>query len=211
MKTKRRHEAREPTINLVGCDPVLFERVRASLRRGPLRYVSTDHPLPPDRVDVYAIAAQGAADLPGHGVPVMAWGPAGRLRGAFLSGCDDYLREPWSPEELEMRALRLLARARQKYGFPWGEVSFDGDTLLTPGGAACLTRHESIILHALLRSRGTSVPREALFLLATGRQGDARSRAVDMHVACIRRKIREVAPAAGRFITCVRRQGYLVP
>jgi DNA-binding response OmpR family regulator len=176
-----------------------------------LHYVSTDHPLPPDHVDVYAVPAEGAADLPGQGVPVMAWGPAGRLRGAFLSGCDDYLREPWSPEELEMRALRLVARVRQKYSFPWGDVSFDGDTLLTPGGTACLTRHESIILHALLRSRGTSVPREALFLLATGRHGEARSRAVDVHVACIRRKVRAVAPAAGRFITCVRGQGYLVP
>jgi two-component system, OmpR family, response regulator len=189
----------------------MFERVRASLLRGPLHYVATDHPLPPDTVDVYAVPAEAARDLPGSGVPVMAWGPAGTLRGAFLSGCEDYLREPWSPEELEMRALRLVARARRRYIFAWGEVSFDGDDLLTPGGKARLTRHESIVLQALLRSRGSPVPREALSLLVTGRPGPERSRSIDVHVARVRSKVRSVAPAAGRFITCVRGQGYLVP
>jgi hypothetical protein len=209
LKTKRRRDT-GTTVNLVGCDPVLFERVRASLRRGPLHFVASPKPLPPDRVDVYATPAGAVGDLPGTGVPVMAWGPSGGLRSAFLSGCEDYLREPWSPEELELRALRLADRARRGYSFPWGEASFDGDTLLTPGGTVCLTRHESVILHALLRSRGSPVAREALFLLAWGRPGPAGSRAVDMHVAGVRRKVRAAVPAAGRFISCVRGQGYMV-
>lgn len=212
MKTKTRDDASRPgrTINLVGCDTVLFERVRASLRRGPLHCVATAAPLPPDEVDLYVAPAADVRELP-RGVPVIAWGTAGALRGAFLAGCDDFLREPWAPEELASRALAVLARARHRYEFPWGEVSFDGDALLTPGGSAALTRLESIILRALLRDRGSPVPREALCLLATGGPGEARSRAIDMHVACIRRKVRAVAPAAGRFIACVRRQGYMIP
>ncbi len=162
-------------------------------------------------MDLYVVPADAVGDLPRRGVPVVAWGPAGRLRGAFLAGCDDYLREPWSPEELEMRALAALARTRRGYEFPWGELSFDGDALRTPGGRTHLTHREYLVLRALLRSRGSPVPREALFLLAAGAAGGERSRAIDMHVACLRRKVRAVAPAAGRFITCVRGQGYMIP
>jgi len=148
-------------------------------------------------------------DLPARGVPVIAWGPAGMLRAAFLAGCVDFLRAPWAPEELSMRALGALARAQAAHVFPWGETGFQGDTFVLPGGPAILTHHEALILRALLRSRGSPVPRETLFLLAGGR--GAPGRTIDVQVASIRRKVRAVAPAAGRFIACVRRQGYMLP
>lgn len=172
--------------------------------------MATAEPLPPDRVDLYATGAAEAAALTRCGVPVIAWGPAIRLRGAFLDGCDDYLREPWLPEELEMRALAVLQRMRERYRFPWGEMSLHGNTLAGPGGRTSLTRFESLILRALLRSRGSPVPREALCLLCTGRHDRQGSRAMDMHVSGLRGKVRAIAPDAGRFVTCVRGQGYVV-
>lgn len=150
-------------------------------------------------------------ELPRCGLPVIAWGPAGLLRAAFLAGCADYLREPWGPEELALRALAALARARTTRDFPWGTAGFQGDTLVLPGGRAALTHHEAMVLRALLRSRGSPVPREALHLLAGGNPRARPGRSVDVQVASIRRKVREVVPAAGRFITCVRGQGYVVP
>jgi hypothetical protein len=198
-------------INIVGNDAVLFERVRASLKRGPFSFLLSDDPLPPDTVDLFAVDVGHVGDLPRCGVPVIAWGPAGMLRSAFIAGCVDYLREPWAPEELALRALSALARTRSTHAFPWGEAAFQGDTLVLPGGPAALTHHEALILRALLRSRGSPVPRETLFLLAGGSPHAAPGRAVDVQVASIRRKVRAVAPAAGRFIACVRRQGYMLP
>ncbi len=150
-------------------------------------------------------------ELPRLGVPVIAWGPAGMLRPAFLAGCVDFLREPWAPEELALRALAALARARSSHVFPWGEAGFQGDTFVLPGGPAVLTHREALILRALLRSRGSPVPRETLFLLAGGHPRAVPGRTIDVQVASIRRKVRAVAPATGRFIACVRRQGYMLP
>jgi CheY-like chemotaxis protein len=213
LKTKKRPETARPNqvINIVGADAVLFERVRASQRRGPFSFQESSAPLPPDTVDLYALALEEVGDLPRLGVPVIAWGPAGMLRSAFLAGCVDYLREPWAPEELALRAITALGRARSTHVFPWGEADFQGDTIVLPGGPAALTHHEALILRALLRSRGSPVPRETLFLLAGGSPRAAPGRTIDVQVASIRRKVRAVAPDAGRFIACVRRQGYMLP
>ena len=149
--------------------------------------------------------------LPGLGVPVIAWGPAELMRGAFLAGCDDFLREPWTPEELELRAHAALSRAEKRYSFPWGELSFEGKDLHTPDGIAVLTLHESRILGALLRNRGRPVPREALAYSIADAAPSTTSRAVDVHIVALRKKVRCAVPGAGRFIQCVRGQGYMVP
>ena len=211
MKTKTRSE-RERTINIVGCTTILCERIRASLRRGPFHVLTTDEPVPPEETELYVVpAAAWPQGLPGRGVPVIAWGPAELMRGAFLSGCDDYLREPWTPEELGLRALAALSRAEKRYRFPWGEISFEGKDLRTPGGLAVLTLHESRILGTLLRNRGQPVPREALAYSLSDAPPSRASRAVDVHIVSLRRKIRCAAGDAGRFIVCVRGQGYMVP
>ncbi len=144
------------------------------------------------------------------GVPMIAWGPADRMRSAWLSGCDDYLREPWGPEELALRAQAVLSRAARRFSFSWGELGLDGDELQTPGGMVALTRREAVVLAALLRARGTPVPRAALSYALTGREGSARSRAIDMQISGIRGKMGRAVPGALPFIVCVRGQGYMV-
>jgi CheY-like chemotaxis protein len=211
LKTKRRSKS-SPTINLVGLDAVLCERIRASLGRSPFHFISTAEPLPDDEADLFVIAAGNAARLAQRGVPVLAHGPAGLMRSAFLEGCTDYLRDPWTPEELALRAQAAISRQDACWEFPWGDVRIDGDELCAPGGRAPLTHHESVILRALLRQRGRPVPRAALACLLGGGtlRGDA-SRRIDVHIAALRRRVRSVAPEAGRFIVCVRGQGYMVP
>lgn len=145
------------------------------------------------------------------GVPVIAHGPAGLLRSAFLAGCADYLREPWTPDELAFRAQAAFQRQRTRYEFAWGELCFEGDTLRAPGGAALLPHGQAVLLRALLRRRGQPVPRAALASLLGAGARKPGSRAVDVHLAAVRRRVRAVAPEAGSFIACVRGQGYMVP
>ncbi len=142
--------------------------------------------------------------------PVIACGPPGALRGAFLAGCADYLREPWTPVELAHRARAVLDRERELWRFPWGSISIEGGTLVTPSGSADLTHHEEEILRMLLHNRGTVVSRADLGYAVAPRPGRAASRAPDMHVAALRRKIRAAVPGAGRLIESVKGQGYLI-
>jgi DNA-binding response OmpR family regulator len=211
LKTKRRNES-APTINLVGFDPVLCERIRASLGRSPFHFTSTDEPLPDDEVDLFVVAAAHAGGRAHHGVPVIACGSAGLLRSAFLAGCADYLREPWTFEELGLRARAALSRQGTRWEFPWGEVRIEGARLHTAAGSIVLTYHQAVILRALLRERGRPVPRAALACLLGGQAGQSRgSRSIDMHISALRRRLRDAVPEAGRFIVCVRAQGYMIP
>lgn len=206
----------EQRINVVGLDPLTVERIRASLRRSPFVCIDTEEPLPADRADLYVVPVDRVGELPQRGLPVIAAGPAGLLRSAFLAGCADFLREPWTAEELALRALGAIARGARRFAFPWGELSLEAGRLASPAGPIRLTWHESRILAALLRSRGAPVPRRALAYAAGAAPASAArtrraSRAIDMHVSSIRGKVRAVLPQAGRFIVCVRSQGYLIP
>lgn len=203
-------------VNIVGVGRILLERIRASLARSPFYFLDSPSPLPWDDVDLYVVPAGLAVDLLGSGtqttpVPVLAYGPAALMRSAFLAGAADYLREPWGPEELGLRLMSVAQRTARSFVFPWGRLAMDGSILSTSGADIQLTFHESIILRALLLGRGSPVPRQALAYRLWGRPGPGASRAVDVHVAAIRRKLAAVEPAAGRFILCVRGKGYMVP
>lgn len=222
MKTKRKNDdvrverARSRarfTVQLIGLDTIVFERVRASLRGSPLHF--TLRQVPPavaeEKPDLFVARAQDVEEVAAAGVPVIAVGPPGLLRAAYLGGCADYLREPWLPEELELRALAVLSRARRSFEFPWGAVSFEGTDLRTPRGLVPLTHHEAAVLRLLLRARGEPVPRPAIACELWGSAARSDGRAVDVHVASVRKKVRLVETEAGRFITCVRGKGYMVP
>jgi hypothetical protein len=201
-------------IRLIGCDAVQFETVRASLRRSPFHFLSEDAPREEsaDLLVAPADLVQRISGVPGTHPPIIAFGPARLLRSAFLAGCADYLKDPWTPEELALRALAVFSRVRAALLFPWGELAFEGNTLTTPIGPVDLTRHEALLLRALLWSRGTPVSREALAYSLWGKPGGERSRAIDAHISAIRGKIAAVLPDKGRrFIVAVRSQGYMVP
>jgi hypothetical protein len=198
---------------------MLCERIRASLSGSPLRFIDSPVPLPQDEVDLYLAPADEAMGLlegsrtepPRAPVPVIAFGPAALMRCCFVAGAADFLRDPWSPEEFCLRALSVLQRTQRRFRFPWGSLVLDCTALETSSGKLSLTHHESRILRALLLGRGAPVPRQAISYFLWGNSGPAGGRAIDAHVAALRRKIRAVAPEAGRFIRAVRRQGYMIP
>jgi len=214
LRTKKKSDARF-SVHLIGIDRVSGEHVRASLRGGPFHFYDGDEPFEGEpsggEPDLYVASAARAGELAGRSAPVIACGPARLLRGAFLDGCADFLREPWAPEELELRALAVLARARRDHTFSWGTVSFEGQDLVAPKGVVRLTHHESRVLRLLLRARGEPVPRDAIAYELWGNPQPARGRAIDAHVAALRRKVRRAVPEAARFIVAVRGKGYLIP
>jgi len=209
------------TIVLVGCDPLVVETIRASLKGSPFHFLAADQVPEGTDAELVVLPAREAARLAAPaGKPLVAaseladaemiaYGPPGLLRAAFMAGCADYLREPWTAQELALRAEIALSRRSRGCEFGWGWARWDGDTLCTPGGPVALTRQQALLLRALIRRRGSPVPRNALAaLLGTVNVG---GRSLDVQVSQIRRRVRDVVPAAGRFIVCVRGKGYLLP
>jgi DNA-binding response OmpR family regulator len=177
-------------------------------RPGPVEPDAVLYPVAdlPDRPEILRIQSRG--------IRVLAWGKAEHLRAAFLAGCDDYLREPWNPVELACRLERLRADRSEAAGptgvhpFPWGELHLRDLAVCSPRECLPLSLPEYRILAVLLRHRGTAVSREVLRYAAWGRGADRRSRAVDVHVSSLRRKILKLFPASAGCLRCLRGVGY---
>ena len=211
------------SVNLVTTDPLLVERAKAFGRRASLLKIS---------VSSRALTGGGfaACVLPAAGLPpaselaalqaagsaVYAYGPPAGLRAAFLAGCDDYLKEPWNLEELECRLERLAVdRARLQgegltVSLPWGWLTVRSTSATSARGTVPLSLSESRILCALLRALGQAVPREVLAYAAWGRPAARGSRALDVHISSLRRKLAELGASADRPIRTLRGVGYLL-
>ncbi len=180
-------------------EPLLAERLALFTRRAPhLRLRVSERPL--SGCDAYLFPARGlppAAELEAlraGGAAVLAYGPPELLRAAFLAGCDDFLKEPWSPEELECRLERLASQRAPGAGegLSFGGLSLRGARASSPHGEVSLSPPQSAILAALLARPGQAVSREVLAYAAWGRPCAAGSRALDMQVAGLRRRLGSV-------------------
>ena len=214
MKTS---DGRIISVNLVCGDRLLVERVRASLGRSPFDFCVTAAPDRSVRFDLFVVPVELADGLVsgdgaacGADAPVIAYGKAAMLRAAFLLGCADYLREPWSADELAARGLAAVGRARRSRLFPWGELAFDGREVAASGGTAALSVPEARILEALLAFRGTAVTRDALSYRVSGKPHTRGSRSIDVQVSSLRRKLAAVAREGKGLIVPVRGLGYMI-
>ena len=155
------------------------------------------------------LAADGKLAL-----PVLAYGPEQGLAPAFVRGCIDYLRDPWTVTELQLRVQRWLDRRTGGAGAAIGGIRLAGTTLHGPSATVALSVAEARLLDMLLYNAGRVTGREALFYRLWGRLPDAPSRVVDVHVAALRRKCRiacgDGAAGGGLTITAVRGEGYLL-
>jgi len=201
-------------VNLVAADRLLSERTRASLAGGPFTLRVSAEPLPPGDAELWIVPAAdvGGAVAAARGLPVIAHGPAAGLRAAFLAGCVDYLREPWTPGELAVRAAVALERgAAVGVGAEAGGVRLEGTRLVGPRGTVALTGHQAAVLRLLAARRGAAVGRAAHAWAVAGRPPARGSRSVDVQVAALRTALAAVAPSgAGPRITAVRGRGYLL-
>ena len=144
------------------------------------------------------------------GCTLICFGAAELLPGCYLAGCSDYLKQPWSPEELEWRVRKLCKGGEESMSFSWGGFDIRSLELSSPAGSCTLNAQERSILRMLAANRGEPVSREALYYGIWGRPGASKSRVVDMHIASLRRKLRTLIPASGPCIRSVRGVGYLI-
>ena len=151
----------------------------------------------------------GRPGRPDTWVPVLCHGSPENLRNAFLTGCSDYMKDPWSIQELHCRVQRLLEGSAAD--LEWESLSLRPGCLAMDSRSVCLTVHEYLILSQLLRRRGDVVPREALCYALWGQPARG-SRSLDVHISSIRKKIRALSPSGGdHSIRSVRGRGYFIP
>jgi hypothetical protein len=199
-------------VDVLAGDGLLRERLALVERRSALSFRHIDAPAPGELPDVYLVPVRGLRRLCESGglrlspdaPPVVAFGSPELLRGAFLAGCGDYLREPWDADELEARLLRLALLRGDRSPSRFGPYVLEGRRLRLPDGREeLLSAHEAVVAGLLLANRGEVVSRRALSYALWG-MVRGRSRAVDMHISGLRKKI-------GRdSISCIRGQGYIV-
>lgn len=138
-----------------------------------------------------------------------------RVKGLAL-GADDYVVKPFSVRELIARVEAVLRRSPERPAEPRtirlhgatvdlgkNEVCFDG------GGTCSLSSKEAELLSYLAGAAGRAVSREEL-LSRIWRVNPSRveTRTVDMHVARLRTKLRDVG-SVPRIIATVRGKGYI--
>ncbi len=146
-------------------------------------------PLPPYAIDVYVVHASQFPLFWEKGVtggpPVIACGPSALLEAAFELGCSDYLKEPWSAEELGIRCRKLLPSRRLLY--EWGTVSLRNGELFCGRHKVSLTFPEQKIIRLLIKNLNQPVHRESLQYSLWGKLRPG-SRGVDIHISSLRRK-----------------------
>lgn len=148
---------------------------------------------PVSEADVALIPAARLTDFlevhPGvvRSLPVIAYGNDDYLRISFLSGCSDYLKEPWSLEEMLLRANRVVRK--EEFQFSWGRIRVSAQKLHGPQESLELSFPEAQLLGLLCENAGETVTREAFYYALWGTPNGS-SRVVDVYISRLRKKLR---------------------
>ncbi|WP_428246310.1 response regulator [Ferrovibrio sp.] len=166
----------------------------------------------------------------GNSVPVVlltARGEAEDRITGLESGADDYLPKPFEPRELVLRIQAILNRAQRAAPAPpsvkpvrFGDFQFDivRGELKRGEEIVPLTTGEAALLRVLARRPGATVPRAALATdgsgtppgnALAGNASASESRAVDVQITRLRRKIEE-DPRNPRYLQTVWGEGYVL-
>ncbi|MEZ4366500.1 MAG: response regulator transcription factor [Kofleriaceae bacterium] len=126
-------------------------------------------------------------------------------------GADDYVTKPFSARELlaRVRALGRRSPATSVEALEVDDARFDFARLTVErdGAVTALTPREVGMIRLLHARAGKVVSRAELLEQVFGQRGDLQTRAVDMAIAVLRKKI-ERAPQAPTLIVSVKGAGY---
>jgi two-component system response regulator RegX3 len=178
--------------------------------QGPCDLVVLDLMLP--RLDGMDVCRRLRAARPG--LPILMLTARGseddKVRG-LIEGADDYVTKPFSARELlaRVRALGRRAPPDALDELCAGDARIDLARMTVVRGAreVALTPREVGIVRWLYRHRDRVVTRAELLEQVFGQRGDLQTRAVDMAIAVLRKKI-EADPARPSWIVSVKGAGY---
>jgi hypothetical protein len=138
-------------------------------------------------------------------LPVLVSGPLTEMERAFNLGAADFLSSPLIVEELRVRAGRILnIRAPRRFA----GMKLAGLVLQSGKGQVMLNPQEAGLLNLLLSCPGKGVSRAALRDLLWP-DLDAASRMIDLSVARLRKRFRELGKSEN-IIHTLRGFGYMV-
>lgn len=123
-------------------------------------------------------------------LPFLGCGPDSLLPEAYSRGAADYLKDPWTIEELARRVERLARTG--PLVVPGSELSLDVLVLRGPRGSCILSREEAAVLRELIRMHGKQVSRGALRRFIWPSLDDG-TRVVDMTVSRLRAAIERIS------------------
>lgn len=140
-------------------------------------------------------------------LPVIAYGHDEYLRISFLSGCSDYLKEPWSLEEMLLRANRVVRK--EEFQFSWGRIRVSTQNLHGTEASCELSFQEAQLLRLLCQNAGEVVTRDAFYYTLWGKPSGF-SRVLDVYMSRLRKKLRTVVGATDttELVRAVRGVGY---
>ena len=164
------------------------------------------------RLDGIAVCRQLRAARPG--MPILMLTARGseddKVRG-LGEGADDYVTKPFSARELlaRVRALgrRTAPEALDELAVDNAVIDLARMVVVRGTQRATLTPREVGIVRWLFRHQGRVVSRAELLEQVFGQRGDLQTRAVDMAIAVLRKKL-EADPANPTLIVSVKGAGY---
>jgi len=117
--------------------------------------------------------------------PLIASGHAKLAAACFEAGCSDFIREPWTEDELH---ARISHHTRNNLAFNHEGLRISGHTLIGPTAEIVLSEDAYRILELLAANLDQPVPRLAIASLLSVRAME--SRCIDMRIARLRTALR---------------------
>ncbi len=156
------------------------------------------------------------ARLQGAATPVIFLTAMGQLDDRIQgldAGADDYIVKPFAFGELMARIRSVCRRPRalgRDDGVSYGDLSLEPSEkrLLGPKGECVLSKRESDLLEAFLRSPRKVLTRDALFLRVWGPAALVEDGNLDNYIHFLRRRLRALGSELG--ISTVRGVGYIL-
>lgn len=188
------------------------EEAFASVRRSPPDLVVLDLMLP--GIDGLEVCRRLKNDVRTSAIPVIilsAKGEEADVVAGLELGADDYLSKPFSPRVLLARIKAVLRRQHVEPDRADAVITYRDlqihpgrHEVLVAGDLVHLTLTEFRILHLLARRPGWVFTRNQILEAAQGDDASVTTRAVDVHIVALRRKL----GASGNLIETIRGVGY---